>query len=697
MLLSVGILILRKGNRYCVAIAATVALCALLIGLFKLGVYGYWNQDSSNRILLLSLPPQTAALQSLLAISLLIFCAHLAPKPARGMPILVLGSYGFMALICVLGWVYFSYLDSKAVQQQATDQAANVSRVLEEHVYRSLDPIDLVFEDLGRRVANDGLDSVTQSEPEWRRLRAIAESLPQVSSILMLDAEGEFRMFSRTFPAPDGNYSFREYFQAHENGEDLYLGELLAAGTSGKLIFTYSHRLTDAAGNFEGVILASMEIGYFRSFYRSLDLGPGAAVGLFRHDGKLMMREPLLPNIAGQHLDKHPIYTTLIPQSPTGTFVGYSPYDGEQKLAYYLASDDLPFVINTVLGMDSVVMPFEQRFLQSTAILLLLFSLLMMTMLTQLRVIERTNRAHQRVRQSQRFVQSVLDSVSAAIAIVSPSGEIVSVNAAWRRFGRENGMTRIENGVGQNYLQIWQSGQGEHPEGADSVLEELSAVIAGQRHEFQHMYPCPGPEGERWYRMKVIPMNDDSGQVVVSHESITELKQAEAELRTVANTDQLTGLDNRRAIIEKAESLLANAHRHKHPLSLMMIDCDHFKQVNDSYGHAGGDEVLRSLAQLMRQTCRTGDLVGRLGGEEFVAILPFAEVDGAVAQAERLRQAAQDTQVMCSEGSINFTISIGVATLQPGMDFNDLLKEADEALYQAKENGRNQVVAALSG
>lgn len=426
-----------------------------------------------------------------------------------------------MALICITGWAYFNYLESKAVQQQATDQAANVSRVLEEHVYRSLDPIDLVFKDIGRHVVNGGLDSVAESEREWRRLKATAETLPQVSSFVMLDADGEFRLFSRQFPAPAGNFNFREYFQAHESGKAGYLGELVAAGTSGKPIFTYSHRLEDAAGEFAGVILASMEISYFQSFYRSLDLGPGSAVGLFRRDGKLMMREPLLPNIAGQHLDKHPIYTTLIPQSPTGTFTGYSPYDGEQKLAYYLASDDLPFVINTVLGMDSVIMPFEQRFLQSTAILLLVFSLLMTTMLTQLRVIERTYLAHQRVRQSQRFVQSVLDSVSAAIAILSPAGEIVSVNAAWRRFGR-------------------------------------------------------------------------------------------------------------------------------------------------------------------------------LGGEEFVAILPHAEAEGAVVQAERLRQAAQDTQVMCSEGPIVFTISIGVATLQPGMDFTDLLKEADEALYRAKANGRNQVVSAPS-
>ncbi|SFR57584.1 diguanylate cyclase (GGDEF) domain-containing protein [Marinobacter daqiaonensis] len=696
LLLAVGMLSLRATRQLQVVATGVAALCALLVCIYKLVVYAYWFQDPSGRVLLLSMPPQSAALQALLALALLGHLVHRLKKPPGKAPGLVLGSYGLMVVICILGWAHFNHEESVAVRKDAEQLAANLSRVLEEHVYRSFDPIDLVFGEVARQARTSGLGSITESREEWRNLRATAESLPQVSALIILDAQGDFRLFSRQFPPPGGNYSHRDYFEAHKAGATRHLGELVAAGTSGKPIFTYSRRLDDSDGNFAGVVLASLEIGYFQAFYRSLDLGPGAAVGLFRRDGELLMRAPLLPDIAEQDLTRHPIYTSLIHQSPAGTFVGYSPYDGEQKLAYYLASDSLPFVINTVMGMNSVIMPFERRFVQSTGVLALVLALMATMMLVQLRALERTALSYDRVRQSQRFAQGVLDSVSPAIAIVSPTGEIISVNAAWRRFGQENGASDSTSHIGQNYLSTCQGAEGDHAEGADLVAEGLSAVITGTSKEFEHVYPCPGPGGERWYRMKVLPMSDGSGRVVVSHESVTELKQAEAALKTAANTDQLTGLNNRRAVIEQAESHIANARRHHHPLSLLMIDCDHFKKVNDTFGHAGGDEVLRRLAGIIRETCRTGDIFGRLGGEEFVAVLPYTTGDGAKILAERLRQAVEHASVTHDGDVIIFTVSVGVATLKTEMDITEVMKEADQALYHAKANGRNRV-AVMAG
>ncbi|MBW6390182.1 cache domain-containing protein [Billgrantia antri] len=338
LFLVVGTLGLQTTRRRRVMVTVVAALVALLTSFYKLAIYTYWLQDPSGRVLLLSLPPQTAALQALLALSLLSHSINTLRKLTDKAPALVLGSYGLMAVICVLGWAYFTNLESRTIRKESVQLAANISRVLEEHVYRSLDPIDLLFVDIARQVVTNGMTSVTESKTEWRSLKAMADALPQVSALLIFSAEGELRSFTQQFPPPSGNYSFRDYFQAHQAGKRRHhLGELVEAATSGKPIFTYSQRLTDDDGNFAGVILASLEIDYFRSFYRSLDLGPGAAVGLWRRDGNLLMREPLLPNIACQHLDQHPIYTTLIHESPTGIFLGYSPYDGEQKLAYYFA------------------------------------------------------------------------------------------------------------------------------------------------------------------------------------------------------------------------------------------------------------------------------------------------------------------------------------------------------------------------
>ncbi|KAB7623412.1 diguanylate cyclase [Alkalilimnicola sp. S0819] len=684
LFLAVSALSLATHSRLRMAVTGVAAMVALLISAYKLAAYGSWLYQPEVRMLLLALPPQTAALQGLLALSLLGHFVHAYRRPPGRTPTLVMASYALMAALCALAWAHFIQVESRVARAEPEQLAANVSRVLEEHVYRSLDPIELIFGEVARQVASDGLDTLTRSARQWRALSAMTDALPQVSALLMLDEQGDMRWFSRQFPAPGGNYRHRAYFRAHQAGQRRHLGELIIAGTNKKRIFTYSLRLTDEAGRFAGVVLASLEIGYFQSFYRSLDLGPGAALGLWRRDGRLLMREPLLDDLDAQQLDQHPIYTSLIHQRAAGSYVGHAPTDGKQKLAYYLASDELPFVVNTVMPLENVIAPFQRRFLQATAILALILAMLAVMMLLQLRTVARTVRRHEQTRQQQRFTQAVLDSVSSAIAIVSPEGRIVGVNAAWERFKAESG----DHGpfIDRDYLGSCESGRDERPEVAVRVAEGLGAVLAGEAAEFEHIYPRTGAAGdEQWYRMKVLPMRDSSGRAVVSHEPVTALQAA-------ANTDPLTGLSNRRALVELAAAQLANAHRHQHPLSLMMIDYDHFKRVNDSHGHAAGDAVLRELAQLMRATCRSGDLPGRLGGEEFVAVLPHASAEGALVLAERLREAVERKTVVHNGAEIRATVSIGVATLQPGMDFEDLLALADEALYRAKAGGRNRVV-----
>lgn len=164
-------------------------------------------------------------------------------------------------------------------------------------------------------------------------------------------------------------------------------------------------------------------------------------------------------------------------------------------------------------------------------------------------------------------------------------------------------------------------------------------------------------------------------------------------LRMLALTDELTGLPNRRAVIAYAEDLMNQVRSRDGRLSVLMIDVDRFKQVNDTHGHAVGDEVLRHLAQMLPTGLRSRDRLGRLGGEEFVVILPDATVDQAVQVAERMREAIQNTAARTSAGELRLTISIGVSqTLGPRDSIISLLDRADRALYKAKECGRNAVM-----
>ena len=170
--------------------------------------------------------------------------------------------------------------------------------------------------------------------------------------------------------------------------------------------------------------------------------------------------------------------------------------------------------------------------------------------------------------------------------------------------------------------------------------------------------------------------------------------ERDAALRLAA-LDDLTGLPNRRAFVRRAEQEQARARRHGQSVTLVEIDIDRFKGVNDTYGHAAGDRTLSMLAKLLLRQLRAQDVVARLGGEEFVALLPETDMDRALAVCERLRAAVAAMKIEDGEQSFSVTVSLGVTVLL-GSDesIGQALARADKALYQAKTEGRNRVVAA---
>ena len=170
--------------------------------------------------------------------------------------------------------------------------------------------------------------------------------------------------------------------------------------------------------------------------------------------------------------------------------------------------------------------------------------------------------------------------------------------------------------------------------------------------------------------------------------------QAERRLLAAATTDPLTGLANRAAFHQRAQSELAQGRRRGEPVSLMLADVDFFKRINDELGHEAGDLVLVSLADLMRQTLREVDVLARWGGEEFLVLLPSADVSKATAVAERLRQAVADARIDIGARTVQVTMSFGVAQVQEHHDLQLATQSADQALYGSKRDGRNRVSCA---
>lgn len=232
----------------------------------------------------------------------------------------------------------------------------------------------------------------------------------------------------------------------------------------------------------------------------------------------------------------------------------------------------------------------------------------------------------------------------------------------------------------------------EHREAFQALCEKLGQGEAGSL-EFEIV----GLKGRRrWLDTHAVPMRDANGQVSAMlgvTRDITEHKKARQELERLSQVDALTGLANRHHFMALAEQELSRALRYGGVMSVFMMDIDHFKAVNDTYGHQTGDRVLQKLGRLCLDSLREVDRLGRIGGEEFAVILPQTDGARALEVAERLRQTVAEAELPLERGlPLRFTLSIGVTTLLGGnANIDTLLGQADRALYAAKRGGRNRV------
>ena len=186
------------------------------------------------------------------------------------------------------------------------------------------------------------------------------------------------------------------------------------------------------------------------------------------------------------------------------------------------------------------------------------------------------------------------------------------------------------------------------------------------------------------------PISERIVQARVSN--ILNLQAATQKLEHLARTDSLTGAFNHGYLLETGSKETHRSKRYVRTVSVLMIDIDHFKSVNDTYGHGIGDDALKKTVEVLNGQLRAEDTLGRLGGEEFAVILPETGKAGAAVVAERLRIAVSEIVIKTPTGPLSFTVSIGVAEGVKEDDFQEILKRADDAMYQAKGQGRNQVV-----
>ncbi len=317
-------------------------------------------------------------------------------------------------------------------------------------------------------------------------------------------------------------------------------------------------------------------------------------------------------------------------------------------------------------------------------------------------------KAETALRESEEKYRRLFDNATLGIFQSTPDGKPISVNAAFAHmFGYqspEDAVTNIKD-VGKDLF--------ADPGRRSEILRLLTENP--NLRAFENMYRRK--DGNTFIgNLNLIPIRDANGALIRTEgiiENITERKQAEDELRRaqemltkanidlqtalarqkqLAHTDSLTGINNRRRLYELAEHEFDIAARYQQPLSVLMFDIDHFKQVNDTFGHAVGDQILQLVTQAAGKELRATDAIGRYGGEEFVIIMPMTSARQAYSLAERIREKVGALRIPTDKGETAVTLSIGIVETHYTRDESaeTLIRRADQAMYAAKQSGRNR-------
>ncbi|HAH60693.1 MAG TPA: hypothetical protein DCL73_01190 [Treponema sp.] len=283
-------------------------------------------------------------------------------------------------------------------------------------------------------------------------------------------------------------------------------------------------------------------------------------------------------------------------------------------------------------------------------------------------------------------IKDIFESMPVAMALMDREGRYVVVNKALSMFGG----LKSSDLIGKKAEEI-------SKESGENIKRDFQYFDEGREvpdHELQI--------GERKYLVSVKPVRNESGYAIgdmVALTDITRIKEIEHELAEAnkrleyfASQDPLTGVLNTRTFYEVCDQIINIAQRDDKTFSLLFIDIDHFKKVNDTYGHAAGDCVLKSITKCIRESIRSSDIIGRVGGEEFSVFLPETDHVGSMQLAEKVRLIIEKEATVFNDTELKVTVSIGVSSrMEHHKSIADIQRDSDHAMYHAKKEGRNRV------
>jgi len=280
--------------------------------------------------------------------------------------------------------------------------------------------------------------------------------------------------------------------------------------------------------------------------------------------------------------------------------------------------------------------------------------------------------------------ETIFENNFAGMVILGPGGRIIDYNkAAQDFFGELN--------ISLDYYPV------------ERILDREPVLLEIFKSKDDSDYSLVINGEKRFFEIDTVPLGDNQDgnmKMLKSIRDVTEERKIREELKVLATTDSLSGLCNRTEFMSLAQRELARAKKQNGELSLLMMDVDSFKHINDTFGHVAGDAVINEIGNLIKSSFRKTDIVGRIGGDEFAVLLKNTSLSEAKKAAEQFRETVAGKKITYGDHEIGLTISIGAAAISEnddGSSIEDLLRKADDALYEAKARGRNRVAVWGNG
>ncbi|MCK1652897.1 diguanylate cyclase [Bradyrhizobium sp. 149] len=610
---------------------------------------------------------------------------------------LPLWAAGFVVLICVaiLGLSGWREWETRSAElRNAEIDVANLAHSLIQHADDTFELVDTILVGLVHRLEIDGTGPDTIAK--LQAYLPTRKSSDRVRGIFLYDATGRWLATTERLDFSKLNNSDREYFQRHRDSPETgtLIGPPVKSRAGGQWIVTASRRINDPDGGFAGVALLTIDVGYFVNFYERFDIGPNGSASLLNTSGIMLARSRDDSGaFVGRDLSNAPLFNGWESRPAAAVYYFKSPLDGVQRLSYYQRSSRYPLMVLASKSQDDVLAPWRRAAAARTIFVLGLVLLIAVIGFYLVRQLV----------QRQRMARALVAKEANFRLLAEQSSDMVT------RIGLDNRLLYASPscvriiGWSPDELLGTSAVAGIHAEDMERVEQAIVALKNGEAEEARFVYrQRHRVKGEIWVEAALhVTRASDSGQidgVVAVVRDMTEQKDLQDKLASLATTDGLTSLANRRAFDERLADEWARARRDGTQLSLLLIDVDHFKKFNDHYGHLAGDGCLRALGRILSaQARRPADLAARYGGEEFAVLLPNTGPDGCAEVGEGIRQALHDLAMLHAQNlpSRLVTASVGAATSLPSQtttDCSTLVAAADRALYAAKDSGRDRLV-----